>query len=339
MRFVDEANIKVTAGRGGNGIVSFRREKFAPKGGPDGGDGGRGGSIYLEASEDIQTLLDFRYAREYKAEDGERGRGAMCYGAGADDIILQVPLGTLVKSSDGEIESDLCEKGMKILVARGGQGGLGNIHFKNSVDQAPRKSTPGEEGEERELHLELKLLSHVGLVGLPNAGKSTLLSSLTAAHPKIGDYPFTTLSPQLGVLTNEPSITIADIPGIIEGAHRGAGLGLQFLRHISRASHLLFVLSFERSQRLEEIYQNLLSEIAAYDSLLLKRPRLLCVNKSDLLENGASEDSALWTEDWVAFKRKFPDALLISAKHHRGLEILVDAIRSRVLMPTTAMVS
>jgi GTP-binding protein len=338
MKFVDEADIRVIAGSGGNGAVSFRREKSVPKGGPDGGDGGRGGSIYLQASKDVQTLLDFRYAREYKAENGEKGRGAMCYGAAADDIVLKIPLGTIVRSTDGEIDADLCDDGMKLLVARGGKGGLGNIHFKNSVDQAPRKSTPGESGEERELKLELKLLSQIGLVGCPNAGKSTLLGAMTAAHPKIGDYPFTTLVPQLGVLQSDEPITIADIPGLIEDAHKGAGLGIQFLRHISRASHLLFVLSFEHGRGLEETYRTLLHELEEYDRQLLFRPRLLCVNKADLLESEGSEVE-LWKEEWQAFRKKYPYTTLISAKHHLGLDALADTIRLTLLKHPTAMVS
>ncbi|MDB5038672.1 MAG: obgE [Bacteriovoracaceae bacterium] len=338
MRFVDEVKIRVIAGKGGNGCVSFRREKYIPKGGPDGGDGGRGGSIYFEASHDVQTLLDFRYQREYRAENGESGRGAMCYGKAADDIILKVPTGTLIKSEDGTIDEDLCVHGQRLLAAKGGKGGLGNIHFKNSVDQAPRKSTPGEEGEELELELELKLLSQIGFVGFPNAGKSTLLASLTAATPKIADYPFTTLTPQLGVLKLEEPITIADIPGIIEGAHKGAGLGIQFLRHISRASHLLFLLAFDSTRGLEETYRALLQELEQYDAVLLNRPRFICINKSDLLDVD-SPQAELWRAEWKAFKEKYPTALLISAKHQNGLEIVIETIRDRILKTPRAMVS
>ncbi len=340
MKFIDETDIRVIAGHGGRGCMSFRREKFIPFGGPDGGDGGRGASIFLEASKDVQTLLDFRYQREYKAPNGEHGRGAQCYGKAGEDIILKVPVGTLIRSSDGVIDADLCQDGQRLLVAQGGKGGLGNMHFKSSTNRAPRQSTPGDPGEERELHLELKLLSQIGFVGFPNAGKSTLLSVLTAANPKIADYPFTTLTPQLGVMTDGEPLVLADIPGIIEGAHQGAGLGIQFLRHISRASALLFVLSFDRNTQLEPTYQALLRELENYDPQLLERPRLICVNKADLLDDPTFEDSHdLWREEWNAFKAKFPSAHLISAKHQSGLDHLVHAFRNELLNVRLAMVS
>ncbi|MBN8555958.1 MAG: GTPase ObgE [Deltaproteobacteria bacterium] len=343
MRFVDEVLIHVAAGKGGNGCASFRREKYIPKGGPDGGDGGRGGSIYFEASTDVHTLLDFRYQRKYQAENGENGRGAQCYGRGADDIILKVPVGTIIRSTDGEIEEDLCEIGQKVLVAKGGKGGLGNMHFKSSTNQAPRQCTKGDEGEERELQLELKLLSHVGLVGFPNAGKSTLLRALSSATPKVADYPFTTLVPHLGVLKTEPPLTIADIPGIIEGAHQGAGLGLQFLRHISRSGCLLFVLGLERntSTSLERTYGLLLQELKAYDPKLLQRPRILAVNKADILEEPDLTEIETFhlNEDWSEFKRRHPEAVLISAKHQKGCDNLVKAIEDVLLMTPSAMVS
>lgn len=340
MKFIDEAQVRVIAGRGGHGCISFRREKYVPKGGPDGGDGGRGGSIYFEASHDVQTLLDFRYQREYRAENGESGRGAMCYGRGAEDIIIKVPVGTLVRSEDGEIDVDFCEHGMRVLVARGGKGGLGNLHFKSSTNQTPRQATEGEEGEVRELSLELKLMSQIGFVGFPNAGKSSLLAALTSAHPKIADYPFTTLAPQLGVLQTEHPITLADIPGIIEDAHKGAGLGIQFLRHISRASSLLFVLSLERNKLLEPTYQALIHELESYDPQLLKRPRMLVINKVDLIDSADSEPQVeLWKADIEAFRAKFPETLLISAMHHRGLEPLIKAIEAQVLNMPLAMVS
>lgn len=221
--------------------------------------------------------------------------------------------------------------------AKGGRGGLGNIHFKSSTEQAPRKFTPGEPGEDRNLELELKLLSEVGMVGFPNAGKSTLLASVTDATPKIGDYAFTTLSPQLGVLHLQEPITIADIPGLIEGAHTGAGLGIQFLRHISRASHLLFVLSFEVNESLEQTYQVLLQELEAFDEDLLERPRFICVNKSDLLETEGPY-AEQWTEEYKAFKAKYSDTILISAKHHKNLDALLDLLSERLLNPKMAMV-
>lgn len=344
-RFYDEANIKVSAGSGGNGCLSFFRGKHIPKGGPDGGDGGRGGSVVLQASKDIQTLIDFRYQPHYRAKNGEKGHGAQCYGRGAEDLILKVPVGTIVRSSDGLVEADLIEDGQKVLVAKGGKGGLGNMHFKSSTNQAPRQTTPGEPGEEREIFLELKLISHFGFVGFPNAGKSTLLRALSSATPKVGDYPFTTLAPHLGVLAGDPPITLADIPGIIENAHKGAGLGIQFLKHISRSACLMFVLSFERDRDLERTYGLLLQELKAYDPVLLQRPRLICINKSDLLESETIDENQreIWKAEWNAFKTKHSSASLISAKHHLGLERLIQLIRDfnheQTLKPQQSMVS
>lgn len=339
MRFVDEVQIKVTAGSGGNGCASFRREKYIPKGGPDGGDGGRGGSIYLEASKDVQTLIDFRYQREYRAKNGQKGQGSGCYGKAADDIILKVPIGTIVRSDDNMIDADLCEEGQKVLVAQGGKGGLGNIHFKTSTNQAPRHATKGDPGEARDLNLELKLLSDVGLVGFPNAGKSTLLSSLTAATPKVADYPFTTLVPHLGVTRTDQPIVIADIPGILEGAHQGIGLGIQFLKHISRSYTLLFLLSFDRSQPLQRQYGSLIEELKNFDSTLLERPRIVVVNKADLLE---SDESPIvletWKEEWLSLQKTFPEALLISAERQSGLDSVLKAMEE-ILKPASAMVS
>ncbi len=341
MRFIDEVNIRVSAGKGGNGCIGFRREKYIPKGGPDGGDGGRGGSIYLEGSEDVQTLIDFRYQAEYRAHNGQGGMGSQMNGRGAEDIFLKVPLGTLVHSDDGEIDADICSHGQRVLVAKGGKGGLGNVHFKNSVRQTPRIATPGEPGEERTLFLELKLLSHVGLVGFPNAGKSTLLSVLTSATPKIGDYPFTTLAPQLGVLHRNPNITLADIPGLLEGAHEGVGLGTQFLRHISRSAQLLFVLTFDREMHLERMYGTLLEELRRYDATLLKRPRLVCVNKADLLESASeTEDQReIWRADWKAFKKSHPEVVLVSAKQRTGISELEQEIIEHLLLPQAAVLS
>lgn len=334
MKFIDAIKIKVKAGDGGDGCVSFRREKFIPKGGPDGGDGGRGGSIYLEASHDLHTLIDYTYRFAYTAKRGEHGKGSQRYGRSGNELMLKVPLGTLVRSSDGIIEEDLCNDGQKICIAQGGKGGLGNVHFKSSVQQAPRKSTPGEKGEERELFLELKLLSDIGLVGFPNVGKSSLLAALSKAHPKIADYPFTTLAPQLGVLETDPPITIADIPGLIEGAHEGAGLGIQFLKHISRSACLLLVLSFEPHRSLFQMFQALLYELECFDLELLQRPRLLCINKCDLL---SSEEHAgiipFWKEEWNAFKEKHPETHLISAKQHEGLKTLKSALQDLFKRP------
>jgi GTP-binding protein len=254
---------------------------------------------------------------------------------------LKVPIGTTVRSDDGVIEADLILDGQRIVVAQGGKGGLGNMHFKSSTNQAPRQSTPGEPGEEREIFLELKLISHIGFVGFPNAGKSTLLRSLSSATPKVGDYPFTTLAPHLGVLEGDPPITLADIPGIIEDAHRGAGLGIQFLKHISRSAYLMFVLSFEHDRSLERTYGLLLQELKEYDPKLLSRPRMVVINKSDLLDSDTIEESQreVWKAEWASFKSKTAISTLISAKQQMGLERLISLIREEVLKPARAMVS
>nr|MCH9638040.1 GTPase ObgE [Betaproteobacteria bacterium] len=241
MKFIDEATIQVLAGKGGNGVASFRREKYIPKGGPDGGDGGRGGSIYAVADRNINTLIDYRFARMYRAKNGQNGRGSDRYGKGADDIILRMPIGTLVKDiSTGEIIADLIEHQQKILLAKGGTGGLGNLHFKSSTNRAPRQFTNGEEGQEFDLKLELKVLADVGLLGMPNAGKSTLIRAVSAARPKVADYPFTTLQPNLGMVRVDQnrSFVMADIPGLIEGAAEGIGLGHRFLKHLTRTQLL-----------------------------------------------------------------------------------------------------
>ena len=245
MKFVDEARIEVQGGKGGNGVASFRREKFIPKGGPDGGDGGRGGSVWAQADRNINTLMDYRYTRKFFAPNGENGRGADCFGAGGEDIVLRMPVGTLiVDETTGETVADLTHHGDRQLLAAGGKGGLGNLHFKTSINRAPRQCTPGEAGQYRALRLELKVLADVGLLGMPNAGKSTFITAVSNARPKIADYPFTTLHPHLGVVRVGPeqSFVIADIPGLIEGASEGAGLGHLFLRHLSRTSLLLHII-------------------------------------------------------------------------------------------------
>ena len=242
MKFVDEARISVHAGKGGDGAVSFRREKYVPRGGPDGGDGGRGGSVYAVADRNVNTLIDYRYARIHRARDGEKGHGKQCSGRGGEDIRLRMPVGTVIADrSTGEIIGDLTAHDQASLLARGGRGGLGNINFKSSVNRAPRRATPGEPGESRELGLELKVLADVGLLGLPNAGKSTFIRAVSSARPKVADYPFTTLHPSLGVVRVDVhrSFVVADIPGLIEGAAEGAGLGHQFLRHLARTRLLL----------------------------------------------------------------------------------------------------
>src|SRR5919202_593794 len=244
MKFVDEAVIEVHAGKGGDGVASFRREKFVPRGGPDGGDGGRGGSIYATADRNINTLIDYRYARIHRARNGEKGQGSDCYGRSAPDIELRVPVGTVITDFDtGELVADLAEHDARALLAAGGKGGLGNLHFKSSVNRAPRQFTLGEPGVSRKLALELRVLADVGLLGLPNAGKSSFIRAVSSARPKVADYPFTTLNPSLGVVrVGDAAFVVADIPGLIEGASEGAGLGHQFLRHLGRTRLLLHLI-------------------------------------------------------------------------------------------------
>jgi GTPase len=289
VKFVDEAYIEVIAGDGGNGAASFRREKYVPRGGPDGGDGGRGGSILAVADRNINTLVDYRFARIHRAKRGENGRGADQYGHGADDIVLRMPVGTVITDADtAEFIADLDRDGARALVARGGKGGLGNLHFKSSTNRAPRQSTPGEAGEQRRLHLELKVLADVGLLGLPNAGKSTLIRAISAARPKVADYPFTTLAPQLGVVrTSEgKSFVVADIPGLIEGAAEGAGLGHQFLRHLQRTRLLLHVVDIAPLDPAADPLADaraIVKELRNYDAALAEKPRWLVLNKLDLV--------------------------------------------------------
>ncbi|MEI2416301.1 GTPase ObgE [Orrella sp. JC864] len=293
MKFVDEATIEVIAGKGGNGVASFRREKFIPFGGPDGGDGGRGGSIYAVADRNINTLVDFRYARLHRAKNGENGRGSDQYGAAAPDIVLRVPVGTVVHDADtGEVLFDLDRHGQKVTLAAGGQGGLGNLHFKSSTNRAPRQFTHGKEGEQRRLRLELKVLADVGLLGLPNAGKSTFIARVSNARPKIADYPFTTLHPNLGVVrTSESrSFVVADIPGLIEGASEGAGLGHQFLRHLARTRVLLHLVDVSSpdpdADPVPQAVQDaraIAEELRRYDPTLYDKPRWLVLNKLDMV--------------------------------------------------------
>ena len=295
MKFFDEARIAVIAGNGGDGVISFRREKFIPKGGPDGGDGGNGGSVYAVADRNINTLIDYRYARRHQARNGERGRGSDQYGAAADDIRLRMPVGTEIYDADsGELIADLTAHGQVELVAKGGHGGAGNIHFKSSVNRAPRQATPGTAGEERSLRLELKLLADVGLLGMPNAGKSTFISAVSNARPKIADYPFTTLHPNLGVVRVAPekSFVIADIPGLIEGAAEGAGLGHQFLRHLQRTRLLLHIIDFaplDPDADPANDARAILAELKKYDPALYAKPRWLVLNKIDMIPEGERE--------------------------------------------------
>ena len=295
MKFIDEATIKIYAGDGGNGVATFRREKYEPMGGPSGGDGGRGGSVFFEADQNLNTLVDYRYTRTLKAQRGENGRSAECYGAKGDDLILKVPVGTVISDkATGESYADLSQHGDRALLAKGGKGGLGNIHFKSSINRAPRQCTKGEPGEEFELYLELKVLADVGLLGMPNAGKSTFIRSVSAAKPKVADYPFTTLHPNLGVVRvgENQSFVIADIPGLIEGASVGAGLGHQFLRHLARTTlllHLVDIAPFDPAINPVDEARAIVNELKKYDELLYQKPRWLILNKIDMLEDVAEK--------------------------------------------------
>lgn len=288
MKFVDEVTIRVEAGKGGDGCLSFRREKFIPFGGPDGGDGGDGGSVYLQAIEGINTLVDFRYQRIFRAQNGEYGMGQQRSGKSGEDLIIAVPIGTMIYDADTEeLIGDLIIAGQTICVAQGGRRGLGNVHFKSSVNRTPRKITKGTPGETRELRLELKLLADVGLLGLPNAGKSTFIRAVSQAKPKVADYPFTTLYPNLGVVRMDAqrSFVVADIPGLIEGAAEGAGLGIQFLKHLARTRvllHLVDIAPFDGSDPVESI-KAIAKELKKYSPELAKKPRWLVFNKIDLL--------------------------------------------------------
>lgn len=295
MNFVDEASIRVEAGKGGKGCVSFRREKYIPRGGPDGGDGGDGGTIYLVGDINQNTLADFRFTRRYKAENGRPGMGKNCTGKGGDDLTVQVPLGTQIFDEDTEeLIGDVTREGQILLVARGGTHGIGNTHFKSGTNRAPRQSTPGTLGEQRQLRLELKVIADVGLLGLPNAGKSTLIRAVSSAKPKVADYPFTTLHPNLGVVSVEAhrSFVVADIPGIIEGAAEGAGLGLQFLKHVSRTRlllHLVDVAPLDETVDPVEDVRVIERELENYSDELAKYDRWLVLNKIDLLPEDERE--------------------------------------------------
>jgi GTP-binding protein len=302
MKFIDEAAIEVHAGKGGDGIAAFRREKYVPKGGPSGGDGGRGGSVFAVADRNVNTLVEYRFARIHRAKNGESGQGSDCYGAAGDDITLVMPVGTMVWDDEsGELVADLARDGEKVLIARGGKGGLGNIHFKSSTNRAPRQFTRGDPGESRRLRLELKVLADVGLLGLPNAGKSTFIRAVSAARPKVADYPFTTLHPNLGVVRVDVNraFVIADIPGLIEGAAEGAGLGHQFLRHLARTRlllHLVDIAPLADGVDPAEDAIAIVEELRKYDETLYLKPRWLVMNKVDLLpadERGARVASFL----------------------------------------------
>jgi GTP-binding protein len=329
VKFIDEASIDVIGGNGGNGSASFRREKFIPRGGPNGGDGGRGGSVWAVGDENINTLIDYRFTRKFVAPSGEHGMGSDCYGRAGKDIILRMPVGTIITDEkSGEVIADLSENGKKALVAAGGKGGLGNLHFKSPTNRAPRQFTLGEPGQARSLKLELKVLADVGLLGYPNAGKSTFITAVSNARPKIADYPFTTMSPHLGVvrIEQENSFVIADIPGLIEGAAEGAGLGHEFLRHLERTKlllHIIDAMPFDGEDPIEKAHA-LVRELGKYSDTLLAKPRWVVVNKLDLVP----------AEDREELVKKLHDALCpdgrpffaISAATREGTKEVVMAI-------------
>ena len=298
MKFVDEATIKVEAGHGGNGCLSFRREKFVPRGGPDGGDGGDGGSIFLEGNAELNTLVDFRYQRQYKAENGQSGMGSNCTGKAGEDLVIKVPVGTVVYDADSnECIGDIQADATRLLIAQGGFHGLGNTRYRSSVNRAPRQTSNGSLGDSRHLRLELRVLADVGLLGLPNAGKSTLIRAVSSAKPKVADYPFTTLHPALGVVRVGPhkSFVMADIPGLIEGASTGAGLGHRFLKHLSRTCillHIVDILPLDGSCPIESA-KTILNELAVFDATLLDKPRWLVLNKIDQIPDLEERTAAI----------------------------------------------
>lgn len=333
MKFVDEATIDISAGNGGNGCASFRREKFIPFGGPDGGDGGRGGSVFAVGDRNINTLIDYRYARRHEARNGENGRGSDQYGAAAADIVLRMPMGTIVRDADtGEVIAELLVPDEKVLLAKGGDGGFGNLHFKSSTNRAPRQKTPGWPGEQRKLKLELRVLADVGLLGMPNAGKSTLIAAVSNARPKIADYPFTTLHPNLGVVRVGPeqSFVMADIPGLIEGAAEGAGLGHQFLRHLQRTHlllHLVDLAPFDEAVDPVAQARAIVAELKKYDASLHAKPRWLVLNKLDMVPTDEREKRV---KEFVRRLRWKGPVFQISALTREGCEPLIRAIYEHV---------
>jgi GTP-binding protein len=333
MKFVDEATIDVAAGNGGSGCLSFRREKFIPFGGPNGGDGGRGGSVFAVGDPNLNTLIDYRYARRHEARNGEQGRGSDQFGAAADDIVLRMPMGTIITDLEADtVLAELLEPGVKVLLAKGGDGGFGNLHFKSSTNRAPRQKTPGWPGEARKLRLELRVLADVGLLGMPNAGKSTLIAAVSNARPKIADYPFTTLHPNLGVVRVAPeqSFVVADIPGLIEGASEGAGLGHLFLRHLQRTHLLLHVVDFAPfDDSVDPVAQvrALVAELKNYDASLHAKPRWIVLNKLDMVPE---EERARRVKEFVRRLRWKGPVFEISALTREGCEPLIRAVYDHV---------
>lgn len=325
--FTDYVKIYVTAGKGGNGAISFRHEKYVAAGGPDGGDGGKGGDVYFKVDKDANTLIEFRYKKKFKAQNGENGQGARKYGKSGDDLYIKVPIGTVIKdSSTNEVLADLSEPGEQVLILKGGRGGLGNSHFATSTRQAPRFAQDGEPGEEKELILELKLLADVGLIGFPNVGKSTFLSVVTSATPKIANYHFTTIDPNLGVVKSKygDSFVIADIPGIIEGASEGAGLGIQFLRHIERTRLLLHFIDVSGSENRNPVddYKKINEELKRYSEKLAKRKQIIVANKSDLIQ----DDDRNFNELKKIAKENNQPIFKISAVTGDGIEELMNYV-------------
>jgi GTP-binding protein len=326
MKFIDEAKIEVHAGKGGDGSASFRREKYVEKGGPDGGDGGRGGSVWAHADRNVNTLVDYHFARLHRADHGKRGMGADCNGRSGEDVVLRVPVGTVIRDAEsGELVADLAKDGERMLLARGGKGGLGNLHFRSSINRAPRQFTRGEPGESRKLTLELRVLADVGLLGLPNAGKSTFIRAVSAARPKVADYPFTTLAPSLGMVrVGETSFVVADIPGLIEGAAEGAGLGHQFLRHLARTRlllHIIDIAPFDPEADPVRDAKAIAAELKKYDDQLARRPRWLVFNKADLAPDADERIARIvralrWKRPW--FK--------VAAISGKGCDAVVKAI-------------
>jgi GTP-binding protein len=332
MKFVDEATIDIAAGNGGAGCMSFRREKFIPFGGPNGGDGGRGGSVFAVADRNLNTLIDYRYARRHEARNGEAGRGSDQYGAAAEDIVLRMPVGTIVRDFEtDEVLVELLDPEEKVLLAKGGDGGFGNLHFKSSTNRAPRQKTPGWPGEAKKLKLELRVLADVGLLGMPNAGKSTLIASISNARPKIANYPFTTLHPNLGVVRAGPerSFVVADLPGLIEGAADGAGLGHLFLRHLQRTRLLLHVIDMAPFDDVDPVAQAkaIIKELRKYDESLCEKPRWIVLNKLDMVPE---EERTARVKDFIRRMRWKGPVFQISALAREGLDPMVQAIYEHV---------
>ncbi len=333
MKFVDEATIEVAAGDGGNGCASFRHEKYKEFGGPDGGDGGRGGHVYALADASLNTLVDFRYTRKFEAERGEHGKGSDMFGVKGGDIVLKMPVGTIISDAEtGQVLFELLKPGEQILIAKGGDGGFGNLHYKSSINRAPRQKTPGWPGERRVLQLELKVLADVGLLGMPNAGKSTLIAAISNARPKIADYPFTTLHPNLGVVRVGPekSFVVADVPGLIEGASEGAGLGHQFLRHLQRTRLLLHVVDMAPfDDAVDPVAQAkaIVAELKKFDAELYGKPRWLVLNKLDMVP---AEEREARVKDFVKRMRYKGPVFEISALTREGTQLLIQTVYQHI---------